>query len=99
MNMQAIMAQAQRMQKDIQKKQAEIYANEFEGKSGAVRLVLSGDKQMKVVEIDKSIIGDEEDLAALEDMIKIAYNEAVGKIEKEIDSKLGAYAKGLNGLM
>ena len=32
-------------------------------------------------------------------MIKIAHNEAVSKIDKDVEVKLGAYAKGLNGLM
>ena len=34
----------------------------------------------------------------LEDMIKIAVNEAIGKVEKEVESKLGSYGKQLGGL-
>ncbi len=99
MNMQNIMAQAQRMQRDLQKKQEEIYQKEFTATSGAITITLSGKKEITNITIDKTILHDEEDIEALEDMIKIAHNEAIKQIEKEVESKLGGLAKGLNGLM
>ena len=41
---------------------------------------------------------DEEDLECLEDMIKIAINDAYKKIDKEIESKMGMYGKLAGGL-
>ncbi len=99
MNMQNLMAQAQRMQRDLQKKQEEIYEMEFTSTSGAVTAKLNGKKEIIKIEIDKSILHDEEDLEALEDMIKIAINDAIKQIEKTVEQKLGGLAKGLNGLM
>lgn len=99
MNMQNLMAQAQRMQRDLQKKQEEIYDMEFTSTSGAVTAKLNGKKEIIKIEIDKSILHDEEDLEALEDMIKIAINDAIKQIEKTVEQKLGGLAKGLNGLM
>ena len=99
MNMQNLMAQAQRMQRDLQKKQEEIYEMEFTSTSGAVTVKLNGKKEIIKIEIDKSILHDEEDLEALEDMIKIAVNDAIKQIEKTVEQKLGGLAKGLNGLM
>lgn len=93
------MAQAQRMQRDLQKKQEEIYQKEFTATSGAITITLSGKKEITNITIDKTILHDEEDIEALEDMIKIAHNEAIKQIEKEVESKLGGLAKGLNGLM
>lgn len=98
MNMQSIMAQAQKMQRDIQKKQEEINNTDFESTSGAVRIVLSGKKEIKEITIDKNIIKDEDDIEALEDMIKIAFNDAINKINTETQKKMGAYAN-LNGLI
>lgn len=46
MNMQNLMAQAQRMQRDIQKKQEEINNTEFEGKSEGFTVVLNGKKTL-----------------------------------------------------
>ena len=98
MNMQNLMAQAQRMQNDIQKKQEEINKTEYEASSGAVNLKINGKKEIVEINIDKSIINDAEDLEALEDMIKIAFNDALNKVNKDTESKMGVYAKGLNGL-
>lgn len=98
MNMQNLMAQAQRMQRDIEKKQKEINDTIFESTSQAVTLTLKGDKTLESIKIDKSIIEDADDLEALEDMIKIAHNDALEKINKETEAKLGSYSKSLNGL-
>ena len=42
---------------------------------------------------------DAEDIDILEDMIKLAMNDAISKVEKETESKLGAYGKQLGGLI
>jgi len=97
--MQSIMAQAQKMQREIQKKQDEINKTVYEGKSQAVNIVVNGKKEILDIIIDKTIIQDADDIEALQDMIKIAINDAFKKIDKDIESKLGVYAKGLNGLM
>lgn len=98
MNMQNLMAQAQRMQKDIQKKQEEINKTEYESTSGAVNLKINGKKELVSINIDKTIIKDSDDIEALEDMLKIAFNEAINKVNKDTENKMGVYAKGLNGL-
>ena len=99
MNMQAIMAQAQKMQKDIQKIQEEINNTEYESTSQAVYIRANGKKEILDVKIDKGIIEDPDDIDALEDMIKIAINDVFKQIQKDTETKLGAYAKGLNGLI
>lgn len=98
MNMNNIMAQAQKMQRDIEKKQEEINNTEYEGTSQLVDIVLYGNKKMKSITIKNKESLEAEDLEMLEDMIKIAFNDAVSKIEKDIESKMGMYAK-LGGLM
>lgn len=97
MNMNNIMAQAQKMQKDIQKKQEEIYATTFVGESEWVEVTLFGNKTVKQIKIKNKNNMDEEDLECLEDMIKIAINDAYSKIDKEIEKKLGMYSS-LGGL-
>lgn len=99
MNMQNLMAQAQRMQRDIQKKQEEINKTEYNATSGAVSIKINGKKEILDIKIDKSIINDADDIDALEDMIKIAFNDVLKKVNKDTESKMGVYAKGLNGLM
>lgn len=98
MNMQNLMAQAQRMQREITKKQEEIYSKDFIGKSEWVEVIMSGKKTIKKITItyDGDINSDRD---MLSDMITIAINDAIKKIEKEIEDKLGMYSKQLGGLM
>lgn len=99
MNMQALMAQAQRMQKDMEKKKNEINNTDYVGTSELVEVILSGDKKVKSVKLKSMNSFDEDDAEILEDMIKIAFNEALDKIEKDVEKKMGPYAKQLGGLM
>lgn len=99
MNMQKLMQEATRMQREITKKQEIINNTEYEGKSGHVVVVLNGKKEMINISFNKAMVSDSDDLDALQDMIKLAVNDAISKIDADIESKLGAYAKGLNGLI
>lgn len=98
MNMQSLMQQAQKMQKDLQKKQEELNNMNFEGKSEWVTVILNGKKEMINITINSKDL-DEDDIEMLEDMIKIAFKDAVEKVDKEYDNKLGMYGKQLNGLI
>ncbi len=98
MNMNNLMAQAQKMQKDIQKKQDELNNMTFVGESEWVNITLKGDKSIVKVEIKNKTDMDSEDLECLEDMIKIAFDDAINKINKEIDKKMGMYGKLAGGL-
>lgn len=96
MNMQQIMQQAQRMQRDITKKKEEIDKMEFLGKSEWVEIVFNGKREIKSFKILKDEI-DVDDKEMLEDMIMIAIKDAFSKIDKETESKLGSYAS-MSGL-
>lgn len=98
MNMNNLMAQAQKMQKDMEKKQKEIYDSEYIGESQIVTVILKGDKTVLNVKIKQMNNFDVEDVEMLEDMIKIAMNDAITKIDKDIESKMGMYGKQLGGL-
>lgn len=98
MNMQNLMAQAQRMQREITNKQQEIYKMTFTGTSEWVNVTMNGKKE--ITKIDITYAGDlNEDKEMLSDMIVIAMNDAIRKIEKEIKNKLGAYGDQLGGLL
>lgn len=98
MNMQSIMAQAQRMQKEITEKKAEIDKMNFVGKSELVNVTVNGKKEVVKVELKIDSI-DNEDKEMLEDMILLATNKAIEAVNKEVDAKLGKYSSALNGLM
>ena len=97
MNMQNLMAQAQKMQRESSKKQEEIYEKNFVGSSEWVDVTVTGRKS--IVKIDFKYDGNiNEDRDLLADMITIALNDAFKKVEEEIESKLGVYSKQLGGL-
>ena len=97
MNMQAMMKQAQKMQKDMMDAQKEIEAMEFEGKSSIVTVKVSGRKEVLSVEIDSDAI-DKDEIEMLQDMIVVAVNEAIKQVDKITEEKMGAYTKGMPGL-
>ena len=83
MNMQQMMAQAQKMQRELKKAQAELAQKEFVvSKGGAVTVVVMGSKEVKSVQIDKDSL-DPDNKEMLEDLIAIAINEALEKIAEE----------------
>ena len=98
MNMQNIMAQAQKMQKDIQKKKEEINQQLFPGKSDWVTVVFNGKKEFVSLNINYSELTSE-DKEMLEDMIAIAIKDSMTQIDKAFQEKMGSYAGMLDGLM
>lgn len=88
MNMQAILRQAQNMQKDMLKTKEEIDNTVFIGESALVKIEMYGNKKIKSIKInaEEDIIKDEIDM--LEDMITIAVNSAFEKIDKATEEKM-----------
>ncbi|MDD2496205.1 MAG: YbaB/EbfC family nucleoid-associated protein [Tissierellia bacterium] len=99
MNIQAMMKQAQKMQQDMMKTKEEIDAKIFPGKYSFVEVEVNGKKELLKVIIDKNMKLDNEDLEMLQDMIVLAVNDAMKKIDTEIESKMGKFGAGLSGLM
>lgn len=99
MNMQNLMAQAQRMQRDITAKKEELEKMEFVGKSEWVEITFNGARIIKKVKIIKEGPIEDEDKDILEDMILIATKDAFVQINEAMNEKLGQYAGALDGLM
>ena len=98
MNMQSLMKQVQSMQKQMLDSKSKIEAKTFEGNSELVKVKMNGKREVLSVKIkDEELSSD--DLEILEDMIVIAMNDALRKIEKEINDKLGSQAGALGGLL
>lgn len=97
MNMQAMMKQAQKLQKDMMKSKEEIDNKIFEGKSSFVTVEMKGTKEIVSVKIDSDSI-DKDEIDLLEDMILVAVNDASKKVDQETEEKMGKYTKGMPGL-
>ncbi len=91
MNIQAMMKQAQALQKDMMKIKDEIDNTEFTGESSLVKVVVKGTHEVVKVEIDKENSLDADDIEMLEDMLVVALNDANKKIDKTTESKMGKF--------
>ena len=97
MNMQAMLKQAQKLQKEMIETQEKINNKEFTGKSSIVTVKMNGSKELTDVKIDIEKI-EEEDVELLQDMIVVAINDAINQINKETEAKMGKYTQGMPGL-
>ncbi|MDI7744069.1 YbaB/EbfC family nucleoid-associated protein [Lysinibacillus fusiformis] len=96
-NMQGMMKKMQKMQKEMMEAQEELNAKEFEGAAGGgmVTITLNGQREVLGVKLDPSVV-DPEDVEMLEDLIVVATNEALKKIEETTSSTMGKFTQGLN---
>ena len=92
MNMQAIMKQAQKMQKDMMNIKEEIDNTEFVGESSLVKVTVKGTKEVVKVQIDA------DSLEMLEDMVLLAINDANKKVDEMTESKMGKFGNSMPGL-
>jgi len=91
MNMQAILKQAQNMQKDMMKVKEEIDNTVFVGESSLVKIEVKGSKEIKSVKINAEQNIELDEIEILEDMIMVALNSAFQKIDKVTEEKMGKF--------
>lgn len=97
MNMQAMMQQAQKIQKEISKIKEEINEKTFESSKSFVSVQVNGKKEITKIKIDKEEL-DKEDIEMLEDLVTVVINQAFKEVDKESETKLGKYGIGSLGL-
>ncbi len=97
MNIQAMMKQAQKLQKDMVSEKNKIDNEIFEGKSSIVSVKLKGTKEIIEVKINSDSI-EAEDIEMLQDMIMVAINDAMKNIDKETEKRMGKFTQGMPGL-
>jgi DNA-binding YbaB/EbfC family protein len=90
-----IMKQAQKMQEEMQKQQAEMANMEVTGESGGgmVKVTVNGKHEARRVEIDETLMDDRE---MLEDLISAAINDATHRIESKTQEQMSEMMGGLN---
>ncbi len=96
MNIQAMMAQARKLQKDLEKTTNEIESTTFKYENENVLVeCLGNNKVSKVLIKNEDILADKE---MVEDILLVAVNDVLEQIKKEKDTKLSKYTNGLGGL-
>ena len=90
-NMQEVLKQAQKMQEEMQQKQSELEAREYDVSAGGgvVNVKINGKKEILSVKLSEEIV-DPDDIETLEDLIVAAVNEAIKKVEGDAQEEMSA---------
>ena len=97
-NMNNLMKQAQKMQRQMEEAQKELEEKEVEAAAGggAVKVKVSGKKEIVAVTIDPEVV-DPDDVEMLEDVIMAAVNEALRKADEVSAANMAKLTGGLGG--
>ena len=101
MNMNALMKQAQKMQKQMEEAQAALAEQVVETTSGggAVKVTATGKKEIKEIKINPDVV-DPDDVEMLEDLILSAVNEALRQVDEIANGAMSKIAGGnLGGML
>ena len=95
-NMNNLMTQAQRMQRQMEESQKEMESKEFTAAAGggAVEITVSGKREVTKVHLDPEAV-DPDDVEMLEDLIMAATNEALRKVDEESQNAMSKYTGGM----
>ena len=96
MDINKLMQQAQVMQKQLEDASKQLSNTEFEGSAsnGLVKVKCNGDYKVLDVSVDESIL-NKDDKEMIEELVVIAINDAVSKIDASKKEKFGYLAGGL----
>lgn len=97
-NMNNLMKQAQKMQKQMEENQKELEAAEFSASAGggAVEVTVTGKKTVTKVTLDPDAV-DPDDVEMLEDLIMAAVNEAMKKADEASAAAMSRMTGGMGG--
>ena len=97
MNIQAMMKQAQKLQKDMLNAKEEIDNTDFEVTKSFVSVKAKGNRKIESIKIDMESL-EKDDIEMLEDLLQVAITELMDTIDKETEKKMGKYTQGMPGL-
>lgn len=96
-NMNNMIRQAQKMQEDMAKLQAELDEKEYQVTSGggAVSLTITGKREVKALTIQPEVV-DPDDIEMLQDLLVAAFNEGVRKVDETSSNEMNKITAGMN---
>jgi DNA-binding YbaB/EbfC family protein len=90
-----MMKQAQQLQTNMQRAQAEIASLECIGEAGGgmAKVTMNGKHEVSRVQLDPALLSDDKEM--LEDLVAAAINDATRKIEKVTQEKMQSAMAGM----
>ena len=97
-SMNEMLRQAQKMQEDMQKKQAELEEKEYEVSAGGgvVKVKINGRREVLSIDIAPEIV-DPDDIETLSDIMVAAVNEAIKKVNNDSDAEMQKLTGAMGG--
>ena len=91
-----LLKQAQQMQDGLRKAQEQLAKEEVTGESGGglVKVTMNGNHEVRRVEIDESLVGDDREM--LEDLVASAFNDAARKVAEKMQENMSGLTSGMN---
>ena len=96
MNMQMIMKQMQKVQKDILNKKEKLEGKEYNYSNSLIEVTALGNKKIKKIKIKEYV--EKDDLETLEDMIMNAIDNVFKEIDEESEKEMSQYSNMVPGL-
>ena len=95
-NMADMLKKAQKMQEDMQAKQAELEEKEYtiSAGGGVVSVKINGKREILAIDIEPEIV-DPDDVETLSDILIAAVNEAIKKVDSISEAEMGKLSAGL----
>ena len=94
--MQNMIKQAQKLQEDMQAKQAELEAKEYDVSAGGgvIDVKINGKREILSVKLAEEIV-DPDDIETLEDLIIAAINEAIKTVDADAAAEMAKITGGM----
>lgn len=91
-----MMKKLQKMQRDMIQAQKELEASTFYGSAGGgmVKVEFLGSKKMKSITVNPDVMEDKEDIDMVQDLILVAVNDCMNKIDEETQSVMSQFTGG-----
>lgn len=95
--MNAMMKQAQKLQKKMLKTQQELAMKTVEASAGGgmVKVIANGSQKIESIVLEKEVV-DPEDIEMLQDLVMAAVNDALNKSQEMVSSEMGKLTGGMN---
>ncbi|MFE1246317.1 YbaB/EbfC family nucleoid-associated protein [Fictibacillus sp. NPDC058756] len=96
-NMNNMMKQMQKMQRDMAKAQEELKDKVIEGTAGGGMVTVKANGHKEIIDIViKEEVVDPDDIDMLQDLVLAATNDALKKVDEMVSQDMGKFTKGLN---
>ncbi|MDD6401485.1 MAG: YbaB/EbfC family nucleoid-associated protein [Lachnospiraceae bacterium] len=97
-NMNNLMKQAQKMQKQMEDTSKALEEKEYEAAAGGgvVKVKMNGKKEIVSIHLDEEVV-DKDDIEMLEDLVMAAVNEVIRAQSEDEKTQMGKITGGLGG--